>query len=62
MTEPPFMMEHTTAYTALEQFKKLEFIMLLYLMNTVAFKGNYTNDILKHWLAMHRSFIKMIFN
>jgi putative hemolysin len=22
MTEPPFMMEHTTAYTALEQFKK----------------------------------------
>jgi hypothetical protein len=39
MTEPPFMMEHTTAYTALERFKKLEFIMLLCLMNTVAFKG-----------------------
>jgi putative hemolysin len=39
MTEPPFMMEHTTAYKALERFKKLEFIMLLYLMNTEAFKG-----------------------
>jgi hypothetical protein len=39
MTEPPFMMEHTTAYTALGNLKKLEFIMLLYLMNTVAFQG-----------------------
>jgi putative hemolysin len=38
MTEPPFMMEHTTAYTALEQFKKTG-IHYAYLMNTVAFKG-----------------------
>jgi putative hemolysin len=30
MTEAPFMMEQTTAYVALENFKKLEYIMLCF--------------------------------
>jgi hypothetical protein len=42
------MMEHNSLH-CFRNLKKLEFIML-YLMNTVAFKGITLNDILEAWL------------
>jgi len=38
MTEAPFIMEQTTAYTALENFKKQVFITPLYLMSMAIFR------------------------
>jgi hypothetical protein len=55
------MMEQTTAYVALENFKKLEYIMLCFRCMAF-FRGNYVNDILEALVGDASDFTKMIFS